>query len=194
MGTSAGMRQDNFPHPVSDPEAEGLPGYADDDSSASDNLEAVRIADGPDPAALPSDHPLAVDRYGTTAEEARLGESLDYKLAREYPDDDGERAATARTQDDEGDALTDETDRVHGPAAELQGVADPPVDPYAKVSMYDRADDPYEQGRPIGRLAEVHGRDGDGTGYDTDTLAYDAGAAGGGPSAEETAMHEVRDP
>ena len=47
------MREDEFPHPVSDPEAEGLPGTADDDSSAWDDVDSGRIADGPDPGLLP---------------------------------------------------------------------------------------------------------------------------------------------
>src|SRR5690242_1924781 len=92
------MRMDNFPEPVSDPEAEGLPETADDDSTAYDDVETGRIADGPDPAPLPGDSPLAVDRYGTTPEEARLGESLDYKLGRENYDGRGD--AVPRPADD----------------------------------------------------------------------------------------------
>jgi hypothetical protein len=81
------MREDNFPSPVSDPAAEGLPEYADDDSMAEEPAESGREADGPNPAALPSDVPLAVDRFGTTPEEARQGESLSYKLWQETPDE-----------------------------------------------------------------------------------------------------------
>src|SRR4051795_6797659 len=83
------MRDDNFPKPVSDPEADGLPDTADDDSTAWDDVDSGRIADGPDPGMLPldrDDRPLAVDHYGTTPEEARAGESLDLKLEREIPD------------------------------------------------------------------------------------------------------------
>ena len=43
---------DDFPRPVSDPAAEGLPETADDDSTAYDDVESSRIADGPDPAKL----------------------------------------------------------------------------------------------------------------------------------------------
>ena len=44
---------------------------------------------------------------------------------------------------------------------------------------------------PVGRLVEPD----EGYGYDAepDSVAYDAGAAGGGASAEELAMHEVRE-
>lgn len=78
------MRDDEYPTPVSDPEADGLPDTADDDSTANDDVETGREADGPAPAQLPGDRmPVAVDRYGTTAEEQLDGESLDYKLQRE---------------------------------------------------------------------------------------------------------------
>jgi len=178
---------DAYPHPVSDPEAEGLPGTADDDSTAWDDVATGRSADGPDPAQLPADQPVAVDRFGTTAEEARVGESLDYKLAREYPD--GERADLAgggEPAPDEGDALSESVDRAD-PAA----LADePPVDPAtdSQVSMYDRDAPP----RMVGRLVEPD--QGAGVDDEPDAIAYDAGAAGGGPTAEEAAMHEVPEP
>ena len=44
------MRTDDFPNPVSDPEAAGLPATADDDSTAWDDVDTGREADGPDPA------------------------------------------------------------------------------------------------------------------------------------------------
>jgi hypothetical protein len=159
------MRQDNYPHPVSDPEAEGLPDYADDDSNADERAESGRIADGPDPAPLPADRPLAVDRYGTTAEEQRAGESVDYKLAREEPD---ERPGS-------------------GPADDRENI--PPVqrDPDSPVSMYDVPDGT----RPVGRLVEPD--EGVREDDESDAVAYDAGEAGGGPTAEEAAMHEVLD-
>jgi hypothetical protein len=80
------MRESNYPRLVSDPDPEGLPWPAGDDSTAWDDVDTGREADGADPAVLPSDVPLAVDRYGATAEEQRRGESIDDKLAREEPD------------------------------------------------------------------------------------------------------------
>jgi hypothetical protein len=158
------MRQDNYPHPVSDPEAEGLPDYADDDSNADERALSPRIADGPDPAPLPADRPLAVDRYGTTAQEQRVGESLDYKLAQEEPD-----VSPGAAADD------------------LENI--PPVQPYpdSPVSMYDIPDG----SRPVGRLVQPD--EGVREDDEQDAVAYDAGAAGGGPTAEEAAMHEVLD-
>jgi hypothetical protein len=177
------MRQDNYPHPVSDPEAEGLPDYADDDSIADERQLSGRIADGPEPAALPSDVPLAVDRYGTTAEEQRLGEPLDYKLAREEPD------PTARPRtgpgNDEGDALSEDVDNFHGDEI-------PPIQPNpdSPVSMYDIPGElESDRGAPVGRLVEPD--QGFGEDDEKDAIAFDAGEAGGGPTAEEAAIHEV---
>jgi hypothetical protein len=80
---------DSFPRPVSDPEREGIPETADDDSTAWDDVESPRWADGSDPAPVPPDRedgPLALDEFGVTAEEQRRGEPLDQRLAREEPD------------------------------------------------------------------------------------------------------------
>jgi hypothetical protein len=79
----------SYPRAVSDPAADGVPEYADDESTAFDDVDSAREADGPDPAPLPADRedgPLALDEFGTTAEEQRTGESLDARLAREQPD------------------------------------------------------------------------------------------------------------
>jgi hypothetical protein len=189
------MREDNFPELVSDPEADGLPGTADDDSTAYDDVESPRVADGPDPAPLPGEVPLAVDRFGTTPEDARLGESVDYKLAREVPDeesDDDEADGETAARDDEDvtpfDAETDQPDLDAG----LFDAASPVADGDSEVSVYDVPDAVPEVGTPIGRLVEpdegAHSDD------EPDAVAYDAGAAGGGPSAEELAMHEIPEP
>lgn len=95
------MRDDEYPTPLSDPEAEGLPQTADDDSTANDDVLTGREADGPEPAQLPGDRtPVAVDSFGTTAEEQLDGESLDYKLQREQyerPADDPLAGRSTRT-------------------------------------------------------------------------------------------------
>src|SRR3569833_1849437 len=83
------MRTDDYPTPISAPEALGLPETADDDSTAYDDVDTGREADGPDPAQLPldrDDRPLAVDQFGNNTKKAREGESLDPKLGRERPD------------------------------------------------------------------------------------------------------------
>ncbi|GIG85899.1 DUF5709 domain-containing protein [Plantactinospora endophytica] len=187
------MRSNEFPTPVSDPEAEGLPGTADDDSSAGDDVATGREADGWDPAALPADRPLAVDRYGNTAEEQADGEPLDYKLGQERPEllvDDP--LAGPVDQAISGEADSDEA------AAEAQLDADvmdpgPTSDPNSPVSIYDHGNlGDAPGGGPVGRLVEPDegARDDD----ETDSVAFDRGAAGGGASAEELAINETQPP
>jgi Family of unknown function (DUF5709) len=178
------MREDNFPHPVSDPEAEGVPGPADDDSTAYDDVDSPRIADGPQPAALPADEPLGAGQFGVTAAEARRGESLAYKLVREEPDVAPEPVPAAG---DDADLADDELDE---PDADTELIEEPPVRPVdSPVSLYEEPDPSLDR---IGRLVEpdegVHPDE------EQDAIAWDAGAAGGGPTAEEAAMHEVPEP
>ena len=169
---------EQYPKLVSDPAADGIPEYADDDSHADEEADATRIADGPDPAMLPGDRddgPLAIDEYGTTAAEQRRGEPLDLRLSREEPDVTPDAIGPLR------DAGPDEP-----PDADT-GLDEGPVDPHldSAVSMYDR--DPAQ--RPVGRLvAPDEGAHGD---AEKDEVARDAGASGGGASAEELAMHPV---
>lgn len=188
------MRDDDYPTPLSDPEAEGLPGTADDDSDARDAVLTGRDADGVEPAALPADSPTAVDRFGTTAQEQLDGESLDDKLARERlerPVD--EPLAAAADPALAGEADSDEA------AAQAQFDADvmqdgPASDPHSPVSVYDHGNlDQYgTSGRPVGRLTEPD--QGALTDDERDAIGYDAGAAGGGASAEEAAVNETPPP
>lgn len=189
---------DQFPHPLSEPEAYGVPDVADDDSTAGDDVETGREADGPAPAAIPldrDDRPEGIDRYGTTAEEQRDGESLDDKISRETPDpalrDAGERRdATPSPISAEAydpDALTEETDRVDDQTSlDDTGPVEPRTD--SPVSMYDTG----VGGGSVGRLVEPD----EGVREDTEgsSIATDAGPAGGAPSAEEAAMHEIPEP
>jgi hypothetical protein len=186
------MRRDEYPHPVSDPEAEGLPSTADDDSTAFDEVESSRIADGADPAALPSDRPVAVGHYGTTPDEGLQGESLDMKVAREEPDpalaDPGERRDATRSpisaETFDAEPVDADTDRVDPDTSlELTDPVEAHTD--SPVSVYDTGE------RGIGRLVEPD----EGAHEDTepDLVARDEGAAGGGATAEELAMHEVRE-
>ncbi|MFL6136305.1 MAG: DUF5709 domain-containing protein [Frankiaceae bacterium] len=74
------MTDARFPDPGDPYEDEGLPG--------TDNaLPGKQITGDPqDDIAVPGDTPLAVDDYGTTAEEQAAGEPLDLRLSREEPD------------------------------------------------------------------------------------------------------------
>jgi hypothetical protein len=163
---------DQYPKPVSDPASDGLPEYADDDSQAWDEVDSPRIADGRDPAPLPPDRedgPVAMDEYGTTPEEQRRGEPMDLRLSREEPEVTADPAAEPAPEPDD-----------------LPPLDEPPVEPRtdSQVSMYDRPDD-YRVGRLVAPDEGAHGDE------ESDEIAYDAGAAGGGASAEELAMHPV---
>ena len=184
------MRNDDYATPVSDPEGEGLPHAADGDATAYHDVDTGRVADGPDPAAPPAEHPMAVDRFGTTAEEQRAGESLDYRLSQEQPDIQPEDPL------DSPGALADEAIDSQGAAqarldADVYGDS-PTSDPHSKVSLYDHGQLDGTSPEPVGRLVEPD----EGYGYDAepDNVAYDAGSAGGGASAEELAIHETDAP
>jgi hypothetical protein len=189
------MREENYPVPVSDPEAEGLPEVADDDSHADDDgAEQVRIADGPSPAALPGDRDDRTPpvRFGTTAAEQRQGEPLANRLAQEEPDvpvDDPYAAPSPELADEAVDEAAAAQARLD---ADVFAEPAPAVAPRSQVSMYEEEQlDPARYGA-VGRLVEPD--EGMRSDEEPDATAYDAGTAGGGPSAEELAMHEVRPP
>jgi hypothetical protein len=178
------MTRDEYPSPLSDPEAEGLPAHADDDSFADPDAQSSRAAD--DPVALPGDRPAAVEEYGTTAEEQRQGESLDERLGREEPD-------PALTGDVLPDPLTEEPAGADPGADEradprLEGIleADDPATVSA-VSVYERLGETGTGGQ-VGRLVEPD--EGAHPDAEADAIAADRGPAGGGASAEERALHE----
>lgn len=188
------MRDDDYPTPLSDPEAEGLPDTADDDSVADNDVLTGREADGVEPAALPADSPTAVDHFGSTAQEQLEGESLDYKIGRERlePPVDEPLAASADP------ALAGEADSDEA-AAQAQFDADvmgdsPTSDPHSTVSIYDHRnlDQDGTTGRPVGRLTEPD--EGGLTDDERDAIGYDAGVSGGGATAEEAAVHETPPP
>ncbi|MDI1460910.1 DUF5709 domain-containing protein [Catellatospora sp. KI3] len=185
----APQHDDNYPHLVSDPAADGIPEYADADSTADERVPSVREADGPDPAALPADRdegPLALDEFGVTAQEQHDGESLDARLSREEPDVLAEISDADRPNGDTGSSIVDDEQ-----AALDRRLADRgPVDPHleSQVSMYERMGDDPVSGGTVGRL--VAPDEGLASDEEADAVAYDAGPAGGGASAEELAMHE----
>ncbi|AEV88456.1 hypothetical protein ACWT_7446 [Actinoplanes sp. SE50] len=181
------MRDNDYPTEVSDPEASGLPDTADDDSTAYDEVDSGRWADGPDPAALAGVGPGGSNRFGDTAEEALQGEGLDRRLRQEEPDfGAGDTGGADRDPIDEtvDDPEQRRLDR------DVWGES-PTSDPDSPVSLYDDGQlDDDSPGR-VGRLVAPDG----GSGFDdeADSVAWDAGAAGGGASAEELAMHETHE-
>ena len=183
---------DPYPKPVSDPEGDGLPETADDDSHADDDMDSTRIADGPSPSPLPPDRddgPLALDDFGTTPAERLKGESLDGRLVRELPDFNADGLPVDPDPRLAEEVDPDAADRVDEDTEML--AEDDQVDPHlgSHVSMYDR----YIKGIPstakIGRLVQPD--EGAHEDFETDEIAYDAGASGGGFSSEESAMHEM---
>lgn len=202
------MTQDNYPNPVSDLEADGVPAHADDDSFADPEGPSSRVADGPGPAALPADRPAGVEEFGITPAEMRQGEPLDLRLSREEPDvtltgEDPAAAADPRTADpadadpfdldesvdlDRGDrAFADE--RADPRLEAILEARDPALD--SKLSVYERLGDTAADGA-VGRLVEPD--EGAHSDVEPDAVAFDRGPAGGGASAEELAIHEETGP
>jgi hypothetical protein len=189
------MRQDeSYPMPVSDPTSDGIPEYADDDSTAYDDVNSPRVADGANPWPLPPDRedgPVGMDDNATTAEGQRRGETLDDRLAAEEPDLGEEDLPTP------GSALLDEATSENQEATAgrdvevLDGDGTQWVDPDSPVSSYDREGlDPMSEGR-VGRL--VRPDEGAHPPAETDEVARDYGASGGGAGPEEAAMHQIPD-
>ena len=182
------MRDNDYPTEVSDPESSGLPQTADDDSTAYDSVESSRWADGADPAALAGVGPGGSNRFGDTAEEARQGESLEYHLRQEEPDV-GAEDPIPPDRDPLDETLDSSEQRDFD--ADVWG-ASPTSDPKSQISLYDDGQLDYDNPRPVGRLVAPD----EGYGFDDepDSVAYDAGASGGGASAEELAIHETNAP
>ncbi|KUL29553.1 MULTISPECIES: DUF5709 domain-containing protein [Actinoplanes] len=182
------MRDNDYPAEVSDPEASGLPDTADDDSTAYDEVDSGRWADGADPAALAGVGPGGSNRFGDTAEEARQGESLDRRLSQEEPDVGAEDPLPPRR--DPIDETVDDSEREQF-ERDVWGES-PTSDPNSAISLYDDGQLDEENPGRVGRLVAPDG--GSGSDDEADSVAWDAGAAGGGASAEELAIHETRAP
>ncbi len=98
--------------PRSDLEDQGIP-------DLQDGSPGQQWAEDPQRAPVPGDEPVAVDDYGTTAEEQREDEPLDGRLRREEPDAaltgaDDERRAGRIVEEDEGARSDTEKDAVAG--------------------------------------------------------------------------------
>jgi hypothetical protein len=89
------------PDPYSKFEDEGIP---DLQEGTPERLWAV----DPEEAPLPGDRPLAIDDYGTTAEEQLRGEPLSVRLAREVPEEQPDFDADEPWRTEEGE----ESDKV----------------------------------------------------------------------------------
>ncbi|WP_281689874.1 DUF5709 domain-containing protein [Pseudonocardia thermophila] len=112
----------------------------------------------------PPERPYAVDDWGTTAREEREGEPIEERLARELPDA-AEEAGDRDVDPETGERLGD-TDDTDG----------------------ELLDDEVGEERS-GRLAATGGAFVD----DEELYARDEGISGGAASAEEAAVHTVRE-
>jgi hypothetical protein len=184
---------ETFPRPVSDAEAVGVPETADDGSSANDDVLSERIADGLDPAPLPPDRedgPLGLDQFGTRGDDGLRGEALWRRLRREEPDvtpDSVPMDPDARVAEEaDPDALGQLGDDSMSLAQDAQvGVG---LD--SETSVFDRPVSGVPLLAKVGRLVQPD--EGDYADADADEVGYDASAAGGGASAEESAIHIIR--
>ncbi len=187
---------EEYPRPQSDPESDGLPEPADDDSNAYDEVttsRAARAADGRDPAALPADRedgPDGLEEYGTGGPGGLRGEPIWRRLRRERPDvspDSIPMDPDARLNEE---ADPDALDQVADDSLEVADDAVLPEGTHSVVSEFDEAVTGVPLSDRIGRLVQPD--DGGFEDVDADEFARDAGSAGGGPSAEEEAVHEIR--
>ena len=147
------MRDNDYPTEVSDPEASGLPDTADDDSNAYDAVESTRWADGADPAALAGVGPGGSNRFGDTAEEAREGESLDYRLRQEEPDVGAEDPLT-RPARDPIDETVDELRRSAG-STRTSGARARPRTRTPRSRSTTTASSTTTTRQPVGRLVDA---------------------------------------
>jgi hypothetical protein len=146
------------------------------DDAADDLLERATGEDVDevlDEGYSPPERPLGIDRFGTTLDEERQGESLDQRLAQEMPDEPVE------AQDPGG-------------ARGIQTPDEPDVTGDGDVADMDAdgelLDDQVGDAR-AGRL--VAPDEGAHTDTEKDVVAEDVGIDGGAASAEEAAMHIV---
>jgi hypothetical protein len=99
--------------PRSEFEDQGIP-------DLQDGYPEQQWAEDPQQAPVPGDEPLALDDYGTTAEEQREGEPLDARLRREEPDIDmttvteEPRRSGRLVQQDEGVRADTESEEIAG--------------------------------------------------------------------------------
>jgi hypothetical protein len=147
------------------------------DDAADDLLERASGEDVDrtlDEGYSPPERPLGIDRFGTTWDEERQGESLDQRLAEEEPD-----------------VPVEATDPGGARGIRAPGEADHVDDETSDLADDGELLDDQVGGRRAGRLVEYD--EGAHTDAEKDAVAFDVGIDGGAASAEEAAMHIVDD-
>jgi hypothetical protein len=142
------------------------------DDDAYEQLDASDTLDGGpgdplDEGFSPAEKPWVLDDWGTTAREQLTGQSLDDRLARELPD------VGAGDPDDDG-------------LGDLSG-SDGELRDYDEVGDL-RAGRLVSESYVASDAASVGGSE-----WDADLLGVDVGIDGAGASAEEAAVHIIRD-
>jgi hypothetical protein len=160
----------------SDPESEGIPDVADDDSTAYDDREHHRFDAGP--PYLPADEAVGVDDYGVTAYESSHDEPLKARLVREEHDVSADEPETAPDPGIADEAVTEEM--------MVQAARD--ADTFESAEEDENLDEP--PATYVGRLVAPD-EGGSFPDDEAESIAYDSGEREG-QTAEEAAMHEVR--
>lgn len=158
----------NFDDSRSEVDSSGVFSVDDEDQpGAEDTLDDRGLVDPLDEGYSPPEKPIGVDKFGTTFEEERQGESLDMRLAQEVPDPN-------LSFDD--------------PLADREASGDDDPDSELAADEGFRGDNEVGD-RRAGRLVDPDR----GVGPDTekDLIGEDVGIDGAGASAEEAAMHIV---
>jgi hypothetical protein len=161
-----------------DPESEGIPDIADDDSTAYDDREHHLFDDSP--PSLPTDEAVAVDDYGVTGYEISHDEPLSARLVREERDISPDEPETAAIPGIADEATTDDMLAQAARDADAFGDED--------ETEYD-IDEPASGSGYVGRLVAPD-EGGSFEDDEADSIAYDSGEIEG-QSPEEAAMHEV---
>ncbi|MEV4253897.1 DUF5709 domain-containing protein [Spirillospora sp. NPDC049652] len=180
------------PDPRSRLEDEGIP-------DLQNGTPGQQRAVDPQEETVPADRPVALDEFGTTAEEQRQGEPVKQRLEREEPEEQPKFGATGLRPKNEGRpepetaqaeaadaAVTDEGGL--GPGSDLDTGFEP--DEGAAETTAAQPEEPsgqvWEEPRPAGRLVApdegAHEVD------DPDETASEVGPDTGGFTAEESAM------
>ena len=198
VGPGDGERGSDPRDPIMDPDDESTL----DENEALDPVDEDDFTNDPsasvyDTSWVPDDRPSHRTDFGNTLSEMREGESLDLRLSEEEPDvlerelgDPVDQIPGGRTAEDDPDVEEDPDARAATAAED-----DPEVLRSLEEGGGDTdfpTDDGAEEEPRAGRLVEPD----EGLESDTekDMIAYDAGIAGAGASAEEAAVHIVDEP
>jgi hypothetical protein len=148
----------------------------DDQLQPEDTLVDRGLDDALDEGYSPPDRPVAVDKFGTTANEAEEGETLDMRLAEEVPDPNMQVEDPLAAESDPDSRRVDEETE---------------LDRDLQIDLGIEEDDGEVGDDRAGRLLAPD----EGAHEDTekDLVARDVGISGAGAGAEEAAVHVIEE-